>query len=533
MREFIKDSLAVTGIFLFLFVFGGTLAVYSADGRLAFDYARIMQILGRNVQYILVAILLSLIALIGVYRYFRYLMKLRRNCQVQYVDLETIANTWLEYNEAEDVDTQQPEQGDGPSKHETARFDISMYLLDLKTEQTKEFYKQVVMPIMDDLSETEKKIVLHLLVLLDSYGHVQSVASMFENDPEKIAYGKKITLDGKTSYQILKEYSLLDHTLRVARNAMNMIKGNQDGTYRLLRGQILIAALAHDIGKLRVEDVGIKDEIYRQNPHEQVSVMIMQALYPDYEHAKTVYGAVRSHHIAKPSGKLAYLLKKADHEARDEEIRMWMVAHKADGKDPNSVPLPSEPVKNENENPEKRTEGARRRTEKVQKTAPQSSTDGSEPSFLAMYGEELRTELISKVNRVEKDDITNEMKIVSAGFGDTVLFEYQAFKKTVERIRKKRADKEMMLSIVREMKEQGIVKMVNTEKGYFVSKFRVEDRTCETDMSFVPVSCEYLGFSEEQIELDKRENPYLRNVRISSYNMRQQRLSLEAEGTEQ
>jgi len=552
MRVFLKDIGAISAFFFFFIVFGGAILNYISSGSFTFNYALVQRILGENIHYILLILLALILGIFGTIVYYRYQLEKRKNCEIHYVELEQIATLWLsQVDFVENVKNQIIEDnsktGDEQEKvHFKAPQDVQTLLLDITSQDARDFAKKEILPNLNRLDEYEIRIVFELLAFLDKNKNITSVATLFNEDPEKMTYSSKVvTSDGKTSYDILKTFTLLNHTIRVSDNILTMIKdGGRETGGILLYARALIAALAHDIGKVEVYgfDTKIKGQMYRTVPHEKLSAIIFQEMYPDYNHVHGVIDAIKSHHISKPQGTISYYLKLADQKSREQEISLWLTANKKDenlmrGVDPQMdivekndfidpvlvVPAQKNETKYKEEMPIP-VQALKQETVKKQKISEVTGAENKEFSydFSEVHGDAFIAALLKNVNKVEVSTFTSEDKIVSVSFGDVVLYDYLFFKTLLEKLAKKRLDKNNLVAVYKQLINNNFIKMVNIEEEYFVSTFFINDQKSNPKKgSFVPISCEAIGLNNEEIEESKRSNPKLRNIEITSFNKKE------------
>ena len=179
----------------------------------------------------------------------------------------------------------------------------------------------------------ELALIERILLELDRHGLCSSV----------------VAGDGKSAFApTAKRFSrvtLLDHSLRVARR-MGEIHDSTH-TERLLYGKHMIAALAHDVGKMEHLRPG-GDGRYVKDDHAAASARALGAWATECggENAalalRSVIDAVRNHHRATSGpDPLLRCLKKADTAAREEEFsgerknpRMHVSADEADTEPP-------------------------------------------------------------------------------------------------------------------------------------------------------------------------------------------------------
>lgn len=534
-RSALKDLTALLAVFFAAFIFFGAFLVYFESGTFGFHWGTLKQILSENIQYLLLMIVAMLVTIFVIVNYFMWVLSQRRNCQIQYVELSQIAMTWLEYNEVENNIRDKVESSIDESAKQAVSFDsigkdISIRLLDINSSIIRDFVKTHIIPFSAQFDEYEMKIIFDILEMLDTNGNISSVASLYPKDPEKQTYGDKaITLDGKTSYDVLAEFTLLDHTIRVAKVITTL---NNDDSERLNTGtmysRIIISALAHDIGKIKVKEntIRITGEMYHKTPHEHISTMMFQEMYPDYKYVKTITDSIRGHHLYKVDGTVAKLLRDADKKAREIEIGDWLIRNKETtliqqaepthalikSDDTNTVSIEQKPLvaeKKEQTSPKKQP---------IKLPVQSKQNDILEYDFMAAHGEELIRCLFDIINTVEVSKLTHSEKIISISFGDVVLYDYMIIKKIFESITATRLDKKALESIFKQLKDVGVIKLINTDDGFLVSKFILETPSGKEEVNFVPVSCHLFGLTDEEIEEKKRSHPKLRSVNVQTYN---------------
>ena len=178
---------------------------------------------------------------------------------------------------------------------------------------TRAFWKEEIEPHSHLFSRLgELALLERILTELDRHGLCSSVVSG----------------DGKSTFApTAKRFSrvtLLDHSLRVARR-MGEIHDSVH-TERLLYGKHMIAALAHDVGKMEHLRRG-GDGRYVKDDHAAASARALGAWAMECggeEGAlsfRSVVSAVRNHHrAASDPDPLLERLKKADMAAREEEF---------------------------------------------------------------------------------------------------------------------------------------------------------------------------------------------------------------------
>ncbi len=531
----IKDLIALLAGIFTVFIFLGAVLVYSETDSFSFHWSTLKHILSQNIHYLLFAIVLLSVSIFFLINYFLWVLSQRKNCQIQYVDLSHIATKWLEYNDVEknirDEISSTLQLVEKSENNDSNNQEIFMRLLDLGNPRIKDFVREFVIPKQNFFDAYETKIVFDLLQLLDTQGEIPSVASLYSRDPEIQTYkDKAITMDGKTSYDILSEYTLIDHTIRVAETMLSINASKPDQIdNQLMYSRMIISALAHDIGKIKAKEqiVKITGEMYHKTPHDHISAMMFQELYPDYRFLKTVLEAIRSHHLYKVESTIASLLKEADKKAREIEIGDWLIRRKESNEEvvqettAQEVTIIETPLVNTKE----------KKVPRVSKKSVEVEAENEpikyEFDFIEAHLDTLIMELREKINEVEPSEIIKDEKIISVNFGNQILYDYMFFKKTLEVIMKSRLTKENILSIFEQLKNYGLITMVEVEKGFMVSRFIVQKGGNQTEVSFVPVNAKLLGIAEDELEESKRAHPILRNVVVMTYKGVQNQMGAE------
>lgn len=571
--EIFVTILAIITIFIIL----GSYLVYRRTGYFGFHWSVIRYILAENLQYLLWLIIILIIGIYFIVRHYKKTMAGRKNCQVQWVDLATISAKWVE---SEDVTQTIQQTAESKIKSEQSKngnrmsvSDFALKVLYVKENRTKEFIEKTIYPIIEKINATEVAIIVDLILLLDRCGKIPSVASLYAQDPEKQIYGDKtITTSGKTSYQVLSEFTLLDHSLRVAETALELYKNNaSESGLSLMFGRIIIMSLAHDIGKIYnfgkdEERFSLASEMYTTSPHEKISYMMFREVYPDYAHTKDIVNAISSHHIYKVEGSLAVLLKDADTKAREIEITTWLRRNRIAVAEKTNVAITSsrqgegdideeyfnsvEQSAEVDDNNVEKSQNIDDIEDKNNKVSAIHMNEQSEPflptipaekttvqntkrkksflknkkddaivheyDFIQAHGEAIATALREKINYVDLN-MSEQGAIISISFEDLVLYNYTFFRKVVSLAMKANADKGVIEKLLVQFKDSGITRMLEPQSGYTVSKFILEKQSGKEEHSFVPISCEFLGVTQQDLDTSKRENPLLRTINVMTY----------------
>ncbi len=181
-----------------------------------------------------------------------------------------------------------------------------------KNPQTRTFWEEEIEPHRHLLERRrELPVIEKVLLVLDEHGICSSVVSG----------------DGKSTFsptaRRFSRVTLLDHSLRVARR----MREAHDAVYteRILYGKHLMAALAHDVGKM--EHLRPEGRRYVKDDHAAASARALNAWIMECGGEKaalelrSVVDAVRNHHrsVNEPDSLLENL-KRADTAAREEEF---------------------------------------------------------------------------------------------------------------------------------------------------------------------------------------------------------------------
>lgn len=325
--------------YLFFTILGGFFAIiailYLETGEIIFDRKILFNwdvyslLLESNKMTIYTLILIEQFIFIGVVLWQDYRLKTRQNCSVKYVHIEDIAGIWLQNQRLKENMKKEIENEVRTNNNVISKINLPKIRLDFKQPRSLEVFNTIITPNIEMISSEEREIIIDLIKLLEEKGGIPSVVSTVDSDPN-MAYRKKlITADGRTEYQILQKVTLYDHTMNTVERIFVGLKEHSKTNYVLLLGRCVIAALAHDIGKIKkMEDKVSKlsPEIFTSQPHHNISKIFFSKMYPEYKHRKIVIEAILGHHAAKlPSGNdISFLLVEADKSAREIEIDQFL-----------------------------------------------------------------------------------------------------------------------------------------------------------------------------------------------------------------
>ncbi|WP_240910035.1 HD domain-containing protein [Desulfopila sp. IMCC35008] len=151
----------------------------------------------------------------------------------------------------------------------------------------------------------QKAVCVRLLSLLDQQGQCPSVVDI------------RGDVEGgwdENTYQLLARISLLDHSLNVAEEVVQLLSENK--AWHVIP-DTMIAALAHDLGKLE----SIRGYLYSLGEHPLAAGRPLAGIseFENLPKKDEILQAIKLHH-KMPKGLLGKTLKKADQQARQKEL---------------------------------------------------------------------------------------------------------------------------------------------------------------------------------------------------------------------
>lgn len=189
-----------------------------------------------------------------------------------------------------------------------------------RDEGYSRFYSDYIKPLTENLTEGQEKllsVLIRVMKILDEKGDCPSVVSDIEGEKFK---EKKIRGNATTSYDILRQVNLRDHTLDVAVQMYEYLEKEKRIPPSYVYFPYLIAAFAHDLGKIPE----YQPEDYSKASHPYASAAVLREIYREegvegeiFE--KIVYAVMKHHEAVQESGMLEFL-KEADRRAREQEI---------------------------------------------------------------------------------------------------------------------------------------------------------------------------------------------------------------------
>lgn len=202
----------------------------------------------------------------------------------------------------------------------------SWYLPNWTHTPAAEFYKDYLCGNAQLTKATYARgVILHLLEMLDQEHPVPSVSSPVNPAwaMQKKAPSNAIGYD-EHKYAALQTITLLEHTLNVAGFLVEELQRNRQ---EFLVPKALVAALAHDIGKL--PSIRQRDEM-RGLSHPMRSAKLLEEMegFDRISARAEILAAVENHHRTGNAEYLVTLLRSVDHRMRDAEYASVIKAGK-------------------------------------------------------------------------------------------------------------------------------------------------------------------------------------------------------------
>ena len=154
----------------------------------------------------------------------------------------------------------------------------------------------------------QREVCIDILHLLDQEGNCPSVVNV-QGDVEA---GWEAN-----TYQILGQTTLLEHSLNVAEQVVQLLSDLQ--AWHVIP-DTLVAALGHDLGKLNLA----RGSLYSLGEHPLASCAMVSGVagFKGLVRKDEILKAIKLHH-KMPDGLLGKTLKKADQQARQKELESW------------------------------------------------------------------------------------------------------------------------------------------------------------------------------------------------------------------
>lgn len=155
----------------------------------------------------------------------------------------------------------------------------------------------------------QRAVCLEILRLLDREGHCPSIVDV-QGDVESAWE--------QNTYRILAKTTLLEHSLNVAEQVVKLLSDHQ--AWHVIP-DTMVAALGHDLGKLK----SARRSLYALGEHPLAAGAIISAIpgFKELSRKEDILRAIKMHH-KMPEGLLGKTLKKADQQARQQELERWV-----------------------------------------------------------------------------------------------------------------------------------------------------------------------------------------------------------------
>ena len=129
----------------------------------------------------------------------------------------------------------------------------------------------------------------------------------------------------ENTYRILGQTTLLDHSLNVAEQVVKLLSESKD--WHVIP-DTMVAALAHDLGKIE----SVRGYLYSLGEHPLAAGRVLSSLkgFKQLLRSEEIERAIKLHH-KMPEGLLGKTLKKADQNARQQELDQVVAEHEAGG----------------------------------------------------------------------------------------------------------------------------------------------------------------------------------------------------------
>lgn len=496
------------------------------------------------------AMVLFTVALLFVifiqYKVYKRNLLLRKNCQIQYLELEKIAISWLDNVEIEEniANMYKNMHFENEDKAKEDALDILNVFLSKNISNTS-FITTYITPYIHSFSKMELDIILTLMEILEKQAkNLPSVATLFvkkakdgttgkekeTGDSDIVNYKGAVSIDGKTSYDILMEVTLYDHTMRVVSNTFNIIESKHQDNFMFFLPKALIIALGHDIGKIQaikqIQDVkDLANLIYHNTTHEKMSKFILDKMFPEYEYIDDVGHAIESHHLAMNEKTMsnfsfyAKLLKEADEASRNEEIKEYQKNVKKLDEVNKKTELEAKEDKDEAiiDNQEAPAPKPKTKAKKIDSKQMPLPTEEDMPFIhevqtifiseesLGMVINEIR----NSANTVEKLKNSGKVKPLSISLNNGILYVHKDyFLKLLKKEGIDISNNNNIEKIMERLKGDGL--LIFRSKEMFIKNS--QEFNSFKPFTFIGLSIDAMGFTQSEMDLIKRNEPLLRNI---------------------
>lgn len=512
-----KKDLMQIGIWIFFFfVFGVSYANYNLTGEFNFDLSLVIYFIGSH-PIISTFVIIVLIFIIFIqYKIYRRNLRLRKNCQIQYVELEKIAVSWLDNEDIEkNIEFNIRSSMEQDTKEVSEIISGTLDVIFDRDFKDITFFKNYVKPYLKSFSEIELSITLDLYELLENDAkNTPSVGILYNKDSDATVYNKKTSITGETDYQLLHSINLFEHTMNVVEFTYAYLLDNEKESFVFFYPKCLIIALGHDIGKITngkiIKNTITNTSIYQTSTHESISKAILGSCYPEYEGIDIVCEAIAKHHInasKEPSPYERYMkvLNYADTKAREKEIKNILTERK--NKITDAIEQTVEVTK-EKFNLSENVSEIKKQTVEVTKEIVVLEDKSDEVVNTTAVGE-ITTLLIDNINKVDVKQASGMVKVLSISHKEKLFVPKECLFSYFTKAKIDRKNNKEVSKILDYMKNDGLF------KGYQLARLEnFGTKSYQNTKEYAVFDATYLGFEESALELSKRENEYLRNTTI-------------------
>jgi len=291
------------------------------------------------------------------------------------VSLEKLAGIWLgspaesrvvRLQTTDDPPGAKPFQTEPKDNLPTENTEVSRAKQPFQSPEIVAFVESYVNPYAKAMGQTALDAIGRILRLLEIGGNGPSVVTGEGYEDEE---AKDLNL-----YELLAQVTLLDHSLNVAREAVNLIRQSYPN-FELITGKTLLAALSHDLGKIPSENK------YLTGSHPIRGSQIVGVVVKNLSYSGEIVKAVRNHHLLNIKDQpLTALIREADHRARRTELQGLMLEAEVEHK---NTAIEGQLSEQEKETPKKQGVQAQPSskplvTDKTTPKAPPSRASGNE-----------------------------------------------------------------------------------------------------------------------------------------------------------
>lgn len=249
--------------------------------------------------------------------------------QLNEIHIEAIAPIWTKHNTKDyKIDTQKTTFD---TQQSIANINESLLsVANFYEQQSKIFINQAVLPYIKKMSSGHLKAIIRLINILEQNKDCPSVVAFAKTEPNVLYQDREfVSFEKKTRFDIYAQISVYKHSLNVALQIVELVKA-QNVNKKDLLGKAIVAALAHDVGKINKYEMlkfgengkKVNFKEFQSQPHQNISSMILYDGFVDCPDLKEIAEAVQRHHSGA-IGKEELLLKiliDADKMTRDKEL---------------------------------------------------------------------------------------------------------------------------------------------------------------------------------------------------------------------